>query len=144
MRSAQELWEAALGEIQLQVNRPNYRTWFWETRGISYQDNQFVIGVPNVFVAEYFDTNQRSLIEKTLIGLTNCDIGVRFQVNSAQSDSPAGCTSRETSASTPGPSRFNPKYTFDSFIVGSSNRLAHAAALGVAQNPGQSYNPLFI
>ncbi|MEE8194117.1 MAG: chromosomal replication initiator protein DnaA, partial [Dehalococcoidales bacterium] len=70
--------------------------------------------------------------------------GVRFQVNSAQSDSPAGCTSRETSASTPGPSRFNPKYTFDSFIAGNSNRLAHAAAMGVAQNPGQSYNPLFI
>ncbi len=145
MRSAQELWEAALGEIQLQVNRPNYRTWFWETRGISYEDNQFVIGVPNIFVAEYFDTNQRSLIEKTLIGLTNCNVSVRFQVNSAQPDSPAGHASRETSASsTPGPSRFNPKYTFDSFIVGSSNRLAHAAALGVAQNPGQSYNPLFI
>lgn len=144
MRSAQELWEAALGEIQLQVNRPNYRTWFWETKGVSYTDNQFVIGVPNVFVAEYFDTNQRSLIEKTLIGLTNSNISIRFQVHSAQPDSPAGRTSRETSDSTPGPSRFNPKYTFDSFIAGGSNRLAHAAAMGVAQNPGQSYNPLFI
>ncbi len=145
MRSTQELWEAALGEIQLQVNRPNYRTWFRETKGISYQGDQFVIGVPNTFVAEYFDTNQRSLIEKTLIGLTNCNVSVRFQVNSVQPDSPVGYASRATSTSSkPGPSRFNPKYTFDFFIVGSSNRLAHAAALGVAQNPGQSYNPLFI
>lgn len=143
MRSAQELWEAALGEIQLQVNRPNYRTWFRETKGISFKDNQFVIGVPNIFVAEYFDTNQRSLIEKTLIGLTNRNVSVRFQVNSGQPDSPAGCTNRETSVTTTSP-RFNPKYTFDSFIIGSSNRLAHAAALGIAQNPGQSYNPLFI
>ena len=144
MRSTQELWEAALGEIQLQVNRPNYRTWFRETKGISYQGNQFVIGVPNTFVAEYFDKNQRSLIEKTLIGLTNCNISVRFQVNSEPPDSPAGYAGRETPASSTDAPKFNPKYTFDSFIVGSSNRLAHAAALGVAQNPGQSYNPLFI
>ena len=140
MRSAQEIWEAALGEIQLQVNRPNYRTWFRETRGLSYQDNQFVISVPNTFIAEYFDQNQRSLIEKTLINLTNCNVCVHFQIDAAQ---PAGYVSRQTSVTTTSP-RFNPKYTFDSFIVGSSNRLAHAAALGVAQNPGRSYNPLFI
>ncbi len=140
MRSAQEIWEAALGEIQLQVNRPNYRTWFRETRGLSYQDNQFVISVPNTFIAEYFDRNQRSLIEKTLINLTNCNVCVHFQIDAAQ---PAGYVSRQTSVTTTSP-RFNPKYTFDSFIVGSSNRLAHAAALGVAQNPGHSYNPLFI
>tara|TARA_B100000315_G_scaffold245475_1_gene271396 strand:+ start:475 stop:1863 length:1389 start_codon:yes stop_codon:yes gene_type:complete len=143
MRSAQELWEAALGEIQLQVNKPNYRTWFRETKGISFKNNQLVISVPNIFIAEYFDTNQRSLIEKTLIGLTTRNISVRFQVNSVQPVSLTGCTSRETSATTTSP-RFNPRYTFDSFIVGSSNRLAHASALGVAQNPGQSYNPLFI
>jgi|TARA_B100000315_G_scaffold258985_2_gene313104 chromosomal replication initiator protein len=145
MRSTQELWEAALGEIQLQVNKPNFRTWFQETKGISYQGDQFVIGVPNIFVAEYFETNQRSLIEKTLVGLTNCNITVRFLVNSAQLDSPAGYTRRGTAANNiTSPTRFNLKYTFDSFIVGSSNRLAHNAALGAAQNPGQDYNPLFI
>ena len=145
MTSAQEIWEAALGEIQLQVNRPNYRTWFRQTKGISYQDNQFVISVPSTFVAEYFDKNQRSLIEKTLIGLTSCNISVHFQVNSEQPGSPAGYTSLETLAKpTIGPPKFNLKYTFDSFIVGSCNRLAYAAALGVAQNPGHSYNPLFI
>jgi len=141
MRSAQEIWEAALGDLQLQVNKPNYQTWFQGTEGITHQDGRFVIGVPNTFVAEYLDKNQRSLIEKTLIGLVHGNIKVRFQVSPAQLDSPAGYACQEASA-TDLP-RFNPKYTFDSFVVGSSNRLAHAAALGVAQSPGHSYNPLF-
>ena len=72
-RSAREIWEAALGELQIQVSKPNYRTWLGKTVGLSYQDNEFVVGVPNPFVAEYLDKNQRSLIEKTLVGLTKRD-----------------------------------------------------------------------
>ena len=137
--SAQQIWETVLGELQIQVNKPNYRTWLEKTVGLSYQDNQFVVGVPNTFVAEYLDKKQRSLIEKTLIGLTCRDIKVQFQVDSKPQDSPSSHSVREE----PQP-RFNPKYTFDSFITGSCNRLAYAAALGVAENPGHCYNPLFI
>jgi chromosomal replication initiator protein len=145
MRSAQEIWEAALGELQLQVNKPNYQTWFQGTKGIAYQDGRFFIGVPNAFVAEYLDKNQRSLIEKTLIGLVQSNINIHFQVNPAQQDSPAGYICQEASANdTPDIPMFNPKYTFETFVVGSSNRLAYAAALGVAQSPGHGYNPLFI
>jgi len=133
-RSAQEIWEAALGELQLQVTKPNYRTWLEKTVGLSYQDNRFVVGVPNTFVAEYLAQNQRSLIEKTLIGLTHPDIEVRFQVISEQTTA----TGRSTR---PG---CNAKYTFDTFVVSPNNRLAYAAALSVAQKPGASYNPLFI
>ena len=144
MRSAQEIWESALGELQLQVNKPNYQTWFKGAKGLTYQGNQFVIGVPNVFIAEYLDKNQRSLIEKTLIGLTDSDINVTFKVNSAPQDSPAVSPDQDTATTGTENARFNIKYTFDSFIVGGCNRLAYAAALGAAQNPGQSYNPLFI
>ncbi len=144
MRSAQEIWEAALGELQLQVNKPNYQTWFKGAKGLTYQGNQFVIGVPNVFIAEYLDKNQRSLIEKTLIGLTDSNINVTFKVNSAPQDSPAVSPNQDTATTGTENARFNIKYTFDSFIVGGCNRLAYAAALGAAQNPGQSYNPLFI
>ena len=145
-RSAQEIWEAALGELQIQVSKPNYRTWLEKTVGLSCQDNQFVVGVPNTFVAEYLDKNQRSLIEKTLVGLTKQDVNVVFYVNGKYQDSPSSYGAREEtlpSAQTAFP-RFNPKYTFGSFIVGNNNRLAHTAALTVTQNPGQSYNPLFI
>ena len=137
--SSQQIWETALGELQIQVNKPNYRTWLEKTVGLSYHDNQFVVGVPNTFVAEYLDKNQRSLIEKTLIGLTGRDIKVTFQVDSRQRDSSGSYNFREER----GP-MFNPKYTFDSFVIGSCNRLAYAAALGVAESPGCYHNPLFI
>ena len=144
--SAQEIWEAALGELQLQVSKPNYKTWLGKTVGLSFQNNQFVVGVPNTFVAEYLDQNQHSLVEKTLIGITHHDLDVLFQVDGRyQNPQDSSSTQEETitARQTSLPS-FNPKYTFDSFIVGNCNHLAYAAALGVAQNPGYSYNPLFI
>ncbi len=150
-RSAQKIWETALGELQIQVNKANYRTWLKKTVGLSYQGNELVVGVPNTFVAEYLEQNQRSLIEKTLIGLTHPDIKVLFRVDDRQQSSPNSNRARSykrqrdpSQAQQPNLPLFNPKYTFDSFIVGNCNRLAHAAALEVAESPGRSYNPLFI
>jgi len=80
-RTPQEIWETALGELQLQVSKPNYRTWFSKTTGLSYQDNKFIIGVPSTFVAEYLEKNQRPQIEKVLIGLISPGVQVVFQVN---------------------------------------------------------------
>lgn len=144
VRTSHEIWETALGELQVQVSKPNFRTWFSKTAGLSYQNNQFVIGVPNTFAAEYLEKNQRSLIEKALSGLTSPHVQVVFQVNGksdhhSSADSPAAMP-----APAPSYTRLNPDYTFESFIEGSTNRLARAAALSVAQNPGRSYNPLFI
>jgi chromosomal replication initiator protein len=146
LRPAAELWETALGELQIQVNKPNYRTWLERTIGLSYQKGSFVIGVPNTFVAEYLDKNQRSLIEKVLTGITKRDIRVQFQVNESPQKPAVGSKSRgkHTSGQQSRLPLFNPKYTFESFIVGSSNQLAHAAALGVAEDPGNGYNPLYI
>ncbi len=145
-RPAQQIWEAALGELQIQVNKPNYRTWLEKTAGLSYQKDQFVIGVPNTFVAEYLDKNQRSLIEKVLTGLIHQEVQVQFQVdNNHQNPLPTyGSRGKTTPAQQSSFPLFNPKYTFDSFTVGCCNQLAYAAAMGVAQNPGNSYNPLFI
>jgi chromosomal replication initiator protein len=143
-RTPQEIWDTALGELQVQVSKPNFRTWFSKTTGLTYQDNQFVVGVPNTFAAEYLEKNQRSLIEKALGGLTSPRVQVVFQVNGK--DHPhTGADSRTPIPATPPTfTRLNPDYTFESFIEGSPNRLARAAALSVAQNPGRSYNPLFI
>ena len=146
LRPAEKLWEAALGELQIQVNKPNYRTWLEKTVGLSYKRDQFIIGVPNTFVAEYLDKNQRSLIEKVLTGIVNQEVQLQFQVNTNHLKPATDYKSRgkSTLAQQSSLPLFNPKYTFDSFIVGSSNQLAYAAALGVAQDPGNSYNPLFI
>ncbi|UCD53819.1 MAG: chromosomal replication initiator protein DnaA [Dehalococcoidia bacterium] len=136
---AKQAWEATLGELQIQVSKSNYRTWLEKTVGLSYQDNQFVIGVPNTFVAEYLDKKQRSLIEKTLNGVTGRDLKVLFQVDTTEQISSGGYGVREKA-----PAKLNSKYTFDSFVTGNCNRLAYAAALAVAEKPGQTYNPLFI
>jgi chromosomal replication initiator protein len=145
IKKAQEIWEAALGELQVQVSKSNYRTWLSNTAGLDYQDNKFTINVPNAFVAEYLDKNQRSLIEKTLIGLTHQDIEVDFKVTGQYQSCPEGFSHSEaplTKSDTS--SRLNSKYTFASFVIGKCNRFAHAAALAVTESPGHSYNPLLI
>ena len=140
-RTPQEIWDIALGEIQVQVSRPNFRTWFKTTSGLAYAASVFTIGVPNTFAAEYLEKNQRSLIEKVLLGITGPGVSVTFQVN-GNGSRPAP----EASLPQPEPAftRINPHYTFETFVEGAGNRLARAAAVAVAQNPGHSYNPLFI
>ena len=143
-KPARQIWEAALGELQVQVSKHNFQTWFQKTVGLSFEDDQFTVGVPNTFVAEYLNRNQFSLIEKTLIGITKQNIQVNFQVNgndAARCDNGNGANHMQAS---PYASALNPKYTLDSFVVGGSNRLAYAAARGIVDKPGQDYNPLFI
>ncbi len=146
-KSAREIWGAALGELQLQVSRSNYRTWLEKTEGLDYQSDRFVIGVPNTFIAEYLDRNQRSLIEKTLIHLTSSpEMRVSFQVNGSNHHSSNG-HSADPALLAPAlsdPNQFNPNYVFDSFVVGDGNQLAYAAAHSAAINPGKVYNPLYI
>ena len=150
--TAKEIWEAVLGELQLQLTRTNYDTWLKDTVGLSYDEDQFVVGVPSVFAVEWLEQRLGSLIHKTLInvignGVNGDELSVIFQLR--EPPAPARARARGRSAAGAGYRKngsngFNPKYTFDSFVVGNSNRLAHAAALGVAEKPGHVYNPLFI
>lgn len=150
-RTAQEIWDTALGELQLQVSKANFRTWLEKTKGLSFQDNQLVLGVPNTFVAEYLDKNLRSLVEKTLMGITQSEVKVVFSVDTlarAIEVKPAGgdmLPMPVTAQASPVSTRLNPKYTFDNFVVSNCNRLAYAAAVGAAEKPGlSSYNPLYL
>ena len=144
--SPQQIWDAALGELQIQVNKPNYDTWLKKTAGLTYENAEFVVGVPSTFVSEYLERNQRSLVEKVLAGLLQADVIVRFQVYDHQpGSSSAGKNRRPEIPPQQGMlPLFNPKYTFDTFVTGKSNQFAYAAAMAVAQNPGQSYNPLYL
>ena len=148
-RSAEEIWEAALGELQIQVSRANYDTWLKDTVGISYNDNQFVVGVPSAFSTEWLEKRWHSLIEKTLINITGHGLEVNFCVHKGEHPSPTTPPSTGAAADSESIQQLplpqsNQKYTFDTFIIGNCNRLAYAAALGVAQKPGHSYNPLFL
>jgi len=146
LESVKEIWERALGELQIHVSKANYITWLGDSQGISYQDNIFVVGVPSMFVAEWLSTRLYPLVKKTLTNIIGTDVDVQFiigeqgklQAIPLPNHTDGGTSSKATRY------RFNPKYTFDNFIVGDSNRLAYAASVEVAENPGHTYNPLFL
>ena len=150
--SAKELWESCLGSLQMEVTRHNYDTWLRNTVGLEWQDSALTVGVPNAFVAECLEKRLAPLIKKTVSGVAQRSVEVQYQVHQAGTMAAPeliGQGSPEPAAQ-PKPrvvlhrSPLNPRYTFSSFVVGKSNRFAHAAAMAVAENPGQSYNPLFI
>ncbi|MCH9009377.1 MAG: chromosomal replication initiator protein DnaA [Chloroflexi bacterium] len=155
------MWKAALGELQLQVTRPSYETWLRDTTGVSFGDGEFVVGTPNAFVAEMLEQRMYSLISQVLERITTEKVDVRFQVmDAAEATAPietegrassnigdaAASTAHQGGASTTPYRQMspNPKYTFETFIVGKSNELAHAAAQAVSERPGQVYNPLVL
>ncbi len=146
MEPAKEIWKSALGKLQIQVSKANYTTWLSNSHGLSCQDNTFVVSVPNVFVAEWLSKRLYPLVRKTLVDITGKDIDVQFVVhNSVQlSASPVANKTDGGTSSKATQYRYNPKYTFDNLIVSDFNRLAYAAAIEAAENPGSRYNPLFI
>ena len=151
-----QLWEAALGHLQLLVTRPNYDTWLKHTVGKDFRDGLFIVGTPNAFVSEMLEQRMYSIISQTLERVVETPMEIRFEVVSPEDADPAPDPSGDASPAplmppspvdavpTNGhrPAALNPKYTFNSFIVGKSNDLAHAAATGVTENPGGLYNPL--
>jgi chromosomal replication initiator protein len=146
LESAKEIWKRALGKLQIQVSKANYTTWLSSSQGLSCQDNSFVVSVPNVFVAEWLSKRLYPLIRKTLVDIMGKDVDVQFEIHNCEqpSASPLATQTDGGTSSKATQYRFNPKYTFDNFVVSDSNRLAYAAAVEVAENPGSSYNPLFI
>jgi len=145
LNNAAKIWETALGALECQLSRPNFRTWYARTTGVAYEGGCFTVGVPNSFVAEYLEQNQRSLIENTLMRLLPGNgLRIAFQVAGGGKALAAAPRAENASTRAEGGCRFNPRYDFDTFIVGNANRLAHAAALSAAQKPGEGYNPLFI
>jgi chromosomal replication initiator protein len=140
MRTAKETWEATKGALQVQVSKANFDTWIKETVGLSQQGNQFVVGTPSAFAKEWLEKRLRSLITKVLISITGEDVEIQFQV--CVSPEPHSI-SRDSTISRLLP-MINPRHTFDTFVVGASNRLAFAAAMAAAEGPGPEHNPLFI
>ena len=152
-KSPDELWNAALGELEVQVSRANYNTWLRGTRGVSVTSDTFVVGAPSPFATVWLERNMSPLIRKTLTKVLGSEVNVVYQVLAPAEAAPLPPTllhsskpARPTRTTVSGfnGTPLNPRYTFDTFIVGEQNRFAHAAALAVADNPGKSYNPLFV
>jgi chromosomal replication initiator protein len=136
--TAKSLWTEVLGRLKGSLNEATYRTWFGETEGREVTDDSFVLAVPNNFTRDWIEGHFLGLIGDALRDVTGNPRAVFLTIDE---------TPRPVA--TPPPPRadaagMNAKYTFDLFVIGSSNRFAHAAALAVAEAPAQAYNPLFI
>ena len=130
------LWDEVLAKVESMVNRHSFATWFRPTRFRSLDGSQLVVLVPSPQFREWLDKNYLGVIDEALQELDHPHVKVRFECES--DPQPEGDTQRVQQAS------MNPRYTFESFVVGSSNQFAHAAARAVAEIPSKSYNPLFI
>lgn len=174
--SAREVWRAALGELQLQLDKPNFETYLKQTEGVNFDHSRFVVEVPKPFAIAWLERRMYQNIQKTVEKVTGRILDIQFQVSSgepslAEPDSLetgsldtesapvpfvegglADTANRETPAvehkfangDSATQFAFNPKYTFESYVVGPSNRLAYSAARAVVDDPGHAYNPLFL
>ncbi len=150
---AKHIWRAALGELQVALSPANFETWLRQTSLVDVEDNRFRIAVPNGFAKDWLETRYRPLISQTLARIVGYSVVVEFAVQAEAPAAPEGAAPAaapqvrvETARAggEAGTSNINPRYAFANFIVGSANRLAHAASLSVAERPGHAYNPLFL
>ena len=149
---ADKIWEAALGELQLQVSKANYDTWLKDSRGIAYVKGVFTVAVPTAFIAEWLKSRLLSTVCRILCSITGQNVDVAFQVlASAPSVSAAkplpvadGGVSLKMRKPAGKSSSLNSRYTFNTFVSGECSRLAYTAALEISGNPGELFNPLFI
>jgi chromosomal replication initiator protein len=148
--NAERTWQAALGQLQMEMPRATYDTWVRDAELISYEDGTFIVGVGNAYARDWLADRLLSTVKRVLIGITGRSVEVRFVVwqNERPEESTPEPLAPSPTQSNNGNSvngcHLNSRYTFESFVVGPSNRLAHAAALAVAESPAKAYNPLFL
>jgi len=133
------IWEKTLAIIKDYLSKPSYETWFKTTEVIEESEDKLKIGVISEFAKDWLRSNYLSLIKEVLRAVAGKDVDVEFVVVKKESDE-----KEEVRVEQKNNFGLNENYTFENFVVGESNKLAHAACLAVAKNPGRAYNPLFI
>ncbi|SES22853.1 chromosomal replication initiator protein DnaA [Salipaludibacillus aurantiacus] len=154
MENLNDLWEQALTKIEEKVSKPSYDTWFKFTKAdsIDQSSNTITVIAPNEFARDWLENRYFGIITETLNELTGAELEARFILpkedkkdelelfeKAKQPEKPSMQGNEEMPKH-----MLNPKYTFDTFVIGSGNRFAHAASLAVAEAPAKAYNPLFI
>ncbi|MDP2967328.1 MAG: chromosomal replication initiator protein DnaA [bacterium] len=147
-----ELWQAILAQIQLDISQANFATWFKDTNIAIYKDGQVIVSTPNSFAKEWLENKYGKTIFKIFYNLDKRIKEVKYTVGKSELK-----TIKKPAISFPSAGQLefeefkidketnlNPRYTFENFVVGPFNELAHAAAWAVSKKPGLVYNPLFI
>ncbi|MGI8940616.1 MAG: chromosomal replication initiator protein DnaA [Actinomycetota bacterium] len=154
---AEELWGRASSLLRARLSEGTFSAWFGQARPLGIDGSTFVLGVPNPFAKEWIEGRYLAPLAESLASASGIGLDVALLAGDSFSggdDEPAGAQQPSSVAGAPASAPaevaapdltgLHPKYTFDSFVIGSSNRFAHAAALAVAEGPAEAYNPLFI
>ncbi|MCM2535617.1 chromosomal replication initiator protein DnaA [Neobacillus pocheonensis] len=150
MENIADLWNRALANIEKKISKPSYDTWLKSTKAHSLQGDLLVITAPNEFARDWLEERYSQLISGILYEITGEELSVKFIIPQNQNEDdqampvPPKKAKREDDHTDFPQNILNPKYTFDTFVIGSGNRFAHAASLAVAEAPAKAYNPLFI
>jgi len=149
--NAEQAWQSVLAQLQMEMPRASYDTWVRDTRPVSYERGIITVGVSNAYARDWLESRLSSTVSRLLIGILNSNVSVEFVVSQVDegdstTDPEPAATSIEITAPEPKQRHvtLNPRYTFDTYVVGSGNRLAHAACQAVAEKPARAYNPLFL
>jgi len=140
-------WENIQEKLKNELSKESYETWLAPTKLVDFSNNNLTINVVNEFAKDWLESRYANLIKSTIQNYLNIPITLSFIVdqdnNQDQASSGFPFQTEKMSFGTLSYT-LNPKYTFDTFVIGNSNRFAHAAALAVAESPAKSYNPLFV
>lgn len=152
------VWQQCLEVLESQLSKSLMENWLHTTRPLAVVDDTIIIGVQGEFAKDRAESRYGPLLRKALRDLTNRNMQLKFVSNPHVIEEPPSAGTAPPEAPSPPaapagearahsgrpPALINPKYTFETFVVGNSNRFAHAAALAVADSPAGAYNPLFI
>src|SRR6202011_12458 len=146
---AANIWDEILTRVQAKVNRHSFYTWFKPTSFVADDGVSLTVRVPNALLKDWITKHYSGVIGEALVDVNRANVVVSFVASplaegAAPLLSPPDIPEESTPPPTTSVAGLNPRYTFDTFIVGSSNQFAHAACRAVAEAPSRSYNPLFI
>ncbi|GIO11955.1 chromosomal replication initiator protein DnaA [Cohnella xylanilytica] len=144
-----EIWQQVLSVIQTKLSKPSYDTWFKATKASFLNEDTVVVTAPTTFAAEWLETRYTKLVSTALSDYLGRTVDVKFAIEEARPAEPPAPMPPIPAAQPVQPEEsishmLNPKYTFDTFVIGAGNRFAHAASLAVAEAPAKAYNPLFL
>ncbi|MGU3471954.1 chromosomal replication initiator protein DnaA [Paenibacillus sp. D51F] len=144
-----DLWQQVLSVIQTKLSKPSFDTWFKATKANFSDDGLLIVTAPTTFAVEWLESRYTKLVRSTVSDYIGRSVDVRFVIEENRPPEPAApaipvAKAAPSSSEEPFSNMLNPKYTFDTFVIGANNRFAHAASLAVAEAPAKAYNPLFL
>ncbi|MGI6189441.1 MAG: chromosomal replication initiator protein DnaA, partial [Caldicoprobacteraceae bacterium] len=143
-RNINDIWQKTLQNLKVQLSDVSFDTWIRVIKPLVIRDNEIILSVPNEFTKNILQSRYIDTISGSLREATGSSIFIKFILENEEDSFLESISPKDINNSSYTHSILNPKYTFDTFVVGNSNRFAHAASLAVAESPAKAYNPLFI